>query len=73
MKQTRVTAEELLCLADQIMKLGARASGLSQGGVTSGMNSALAATLEAAKSAAFNEALDRHNTPSPGQSEGEKP
>lgn len=60
MKQTRVTAGELFALTDDILKLARRAKDLSQHGVLGPLDEALAKVLDAAKSASFNEAHERH-------------
>ncbi len=60
MIQTRVSAEELFTLADQIMKLSDRATRCSQSVVMGELESSLTKILEAAKSAAFNEAHEQY-------------
>jgi hypothetical protein len=62
---TRVTSGELFGLTDSILKLSRRASGLSQHGVLGPLDEALAKVLDAAKSAAFNEAHERHKMTAP--------
>jgi hypothetical protein len=67
----RVTAGELFTLADQITKLGNRGSHVS--GVTNPLTEALVKVLEAAKTAAFQEALEAHNREAmPQAGDGEK-
>lgn len=61
MSTRRVTAAELFLLADDIMKLTARAEKTVQQGVLEALDGALRKVLEGAKSAAFNEAQTEHN------------
>lgn len=57
----RIECDELLTLADAISKLAGESAHVSQYGcVTEKLNEALVLVLDAAKSVAFQEALDRH-------------
>lgn len=70
MKQQRVSAAQLFELADRVVKLAGTAKSLSQYGVVEPLNAALAQVLDAAKSAAFNEAHEAHNMRTVPQSGG---
>jgi hypothetical protein len=58
----RITAAELLTLADAVSSLSAESGHVTQyGAVTEKLNSALASVLDAARSVAFQEAREAHN------------
>lgn len=59
MKQKRVTSDDLLDLADLVVKLAGQAKQSSQYGIEPRLNEVLPHILEAAKSAALAEAQDR--------------
>lgn len=63
MKQQRVTAEELFVLADAITKVSGRAAQ----SIRQRLDEALVPVLDAAKTAAFQEALERHKGGSPSE------
>ena len=60
-EQQKVTAEEILGLGDAVCKLAYRAGERTQYGMRDPLNAALVQILEAARSAAFNEAQEKHN------------
>lgn len=68
MKQQKITTDEILELSDTISKMAGQAERCSQVYLKTACESALALLIEAAKNAAFHEALDRRRdavTPKP--------